>query len=284
LMLNNIAGELLLIDIKGELCKGEIYDLSDGLPFSSTSVVQVGTLKDAAQADIIIIAAGARQKIGEKRVDLLKTNYAMVQQIVTDMKPIQPNAIIIMVTNPLDPLTLCAQKASGLDRAQVFGTGTFLDTQRLRGILSKKLNIAQQSIHAYVLGEHGDTQFAAWSIATIAGIPIVEFPKITESDLEKITQKTKKRAYEIIEAKGSTYFGIATCVMAICENIIYDTKRVLPLSVYTETFKVCLSMPAVLGESGIEQILPPPLSAQEQLQLEKSAEYLQTLAKESHLY
>ena len=283
LILKNIAGELILIDINKELCKGQVHDLSDALPFSTTSQVRVGTLKDAAQADIIIISAGKRQKVGQKRIELLKTNCAIMQQIISDMKPINPEAIIIIVSNPLDTLTLCAQQASDLDRSQVFGTGTFLDTQRLRGILSKKLTIAEQSIHAYILGEHGDTQFAAWSTATIAGIPIIEFPEITETDLENFAQEAKNRAYEIIECKGATYFGIATCVAAICENIIYDTKRVLPLSVYTEAFKVCLSMPAVLGESGIEQILPPPLSAKEQLQLENSAEYLQKLSKEFHL-
>ncbi len=284
LILKNIASEIILTDINKELCKGEVHDLSDALPFSSTSQVRVGSLKDASHADIIIITAGARQKVGQKRSELLKTNCAIVKQIISDMKPIQPNAIIIIVSNPLDILTLCAQQVSGLDRSQVFGTGTFLDTQRLRGVLSRKLSIAQQSIHAYILGEHGDTQFAAWSTATIAGIPIIEFPELTQKELEKIAQQAKARAYEIIECKGATYFGIATCVAAMCENIVYDTKRVLPLSLYAPEFDVCLSMPAVLGESGIEQILPPPLSTKEQLQLEKSSEYLQKLAKEFHLY
>ena len=283
LMLKNIAGELLLVDINKELCKGEVYDLSDALPFCSTSKIRVGTYKDAAQADIIIIAAGKAQKPGQSRTELLQANCSIMKHIITDMKPIQPNAIIIVVTNPVDILALCVQNVSNLDRSQIFGTGTFLDTQRLRNIVSEKLRMAPQSIHAYVLGEHGDTQFAAWSTASIAGIPIKEFPEITEKDLDTFAQETKGRAYEIIKYKGSTHFGIATCVAAMCENIVYNTKRILPLSVYSEEFKVCFSMPVVLGESGIEQILPPPLNEKEQLQLEKTATHLQETAKENGL-
>ncbi len=276
LMLKNIIAEIILVDIDEERCKGEILDLSDA-SFCSTSKIHGGTAQDAAQADIIIIAAGIRQKPKQTRIELIATNRSIISAILEQIRPISLHTIIIMVTNPVDILTLDAQQSSGLPRNQVFGSGTFLDTQRLCGILAKKLNIASQSIDAYILGEHGDTQFPAWSNAYIAGIPLHDFPQINQKELNQIAEKTRKKAYEIISCKGATYYGIATCVATMCQAIIFDQKLVMPLSCYIPSFDVCLSMPAVLGENGIEQILPIPLNEKEQQQLSHSAEHLQKL-------
>lgn len=276
LILRNVVAEIILVDIDEKRCKGEILDLSDTL-FWSTAKIKNGNAQDAAQADIIIIAAGARQKPNQPRTELIKTNQSIIAAIIEQIRPINRHAIIVIVTNPVDILTLDAQKFSGLPRNQVFGSGTFLDTQRLCGILSKKLNIAIQSIDAYILGEHGDTQFPVWSTANIAGIPILNFPQINKKVLNQIAEETRKKAYEIISCKGATYYGIAACIATICQTIILNQKLVIPLSCYISSFNICLSMPVILGAEGIEQILPVPLNEIEQQQLVRSAEYLQKM-------
>ena len=275
LMLKNIITEIILIDIDEKRCLGEILDLSDALSFCSASKIHSGTAQDAAQADIIIIAAGMRQRPGQTRIELISTNRSIISAILEQIRPINLHAIIIMVTNPVDILTLDAQQFSGLPRNQVFGSGTFLDTQRLCGILAKKLNIAEQSIDAYILGEHGDTQFPAWSNAHVANIPLLNFPSVNQEYLNQIAEETRKKAYEIIDCKGTTHYGIAACVATMCQAIIFNQKLAMPLSCYIPSFEVCLSMPAILGENGIEQILPIPLNEKEQQQLAHSAEFLQ---------
>ncbi len=274
LMLKNITAELILVDIDEIRCKGEVLDLSDALSFCGASKVRSGKAHEAGQADIIIIAAGARQKPGQSRVELVKKNQQVIASIIKSIKPINPNSIVIMVTNPVDVLTYHAQKLAPLPRNQIFGSGTFLDTQRLCGILAKKSNVAEQSIDAFILGEHGDTQFPAWSSAHVGGIPLLSFEKINASDLENIATETKKRAYDIIACKGATYFGIAACVATMCEAIIFDQKLVVPLTCYIPQLDICLSMPCVLGENGIEQILPIPLNNDEQKKLELSVQQL----------
>jgi len=273
LMLKNIAAEICLIDINEIRCRGEILDLSDALSFCGPSSIREETAKNAGNSDIIIIAAGKRQEPGQDRIALLDANKKIIKSILEEIQPINKETIIIMVTNPVDILTLYAQEIVNHPRSQLFGSGTFLDTQRLRGLLSKKLQIAEQSIHAYILGEHGDTQFPAWSCARIAGIPLKDF-SLTEQELDEIARTTKEKAYEIIKCKGATFYGIATCVAALCRTIIFDQKRVTPVSCYLEQYDVCMSVPTVLGEHGIEKILQLPLSQKERELLDQSAQSL----------
>lgn len=273
LMWKRLAAEIMLVDVNEDRCRGEIFDLSDAKSFCCTSVLRQATFKEAGEADVIIISAGARQKPGQPRIELLATNWKVIGDIVQKMQPIKQSAIIIMVTNPVDLMAFCAQQKSGLPKKQVFGTGTYLDTQRLSGMIASKIGIAEQSVHAYILGEHGDNQFPAWSSARVDGIPLSQF--ITDNEMSKIGEDTKQRVYEIIQCKQSTYFGIAACVADICECIVYNQKRVLPLSSYQEKFGVSLTLPAVLGEQGIEQVLPIPLSKEEEQKLEASALALQ---------
>jgi L-lactate dehydrogenase len=277
LILKKITAEIILVDIDETRCHGEILDLSDAISFNSTSMVRAGTAQDAAKADIIIITAGKAQNPGQTRQELFAANKTIISNIFSTIKPINPDAVIIMVSNPLDCLTLLAQSLSGLPRNQVFGTGTFLDTLRLHEIIAQKLNIAPQSINAYVLGEHGDSQFVAWSSAEIAGIPVAQYPGIEHKNLEQFSQQVKDKAYNIIACKGSTSFGIATCIATICQAIIFNQKIVIPLSVYIQEYKVCLSMPAILGENGIEKILNIPLSENEQQKLLYCAQQLYNL-------
>ncbi len=275
LILKKIQATIQLIDTNKSKCRGEILDLSDALAFCGHSLITGATMKDAYESDIIIVAAGQRQKIGEDRIALYKSNKEIVSTIMRELKPIHQNSIVIMVSNPLDLLTLHAQKESGISKQHIFGTGTFLDTQRLRELIANKLSIACRSIHTYILGEHGDTQFPAWSSSYVAGIPLTTL--LTQNELDALADETKNRASEIISCKGATYWGIATCTATLCESIIYDTKQVTPLSVYAEQFGVYLSLPAVLGANGIEQILDIPLDKKEQEKLAISAAKLKKL-------
>jgi L-lactate dehydrogenase len=274
LLLKNIAAEIILVDIDEKRCHGEILDLSDALAFDGTSKIRSGNAQDAAQADIIVIAAGKAQKPGETRHDLLAANTKIISDIFTAIKPINPAAIVIMVTNPLDALTMLAQSLAELPRNQIFGSGTFLDTMRLRGIIADKLNIARTSVHAYVIGEHGDSQIVAWSCAEIAGTPIEQFPGVEQKDFEVIAQEVKNIAYNIIACKGSTHFGIAACVAHICQAIIFNQKVIIPLSTYIEEYDTVFSMPCVLGENGIEKIISIPLNESEEKKLKISAQEL----------
>ena len=281
LMLRNIAAEIILIDINKKRCEGEVLDLSDALSFSRASKIKKGTTKDTRGANIIIICAGAKQKPGQKREELLAINKKVVTSIIKDLKPINPHAIIIIVTNPVDVMTYFAQQVSDLPTGQIFGTGTFLDTQRIRRLVAQTLHIADQSVHAYIIGEHGDTQFAAWSSASIAGRPITEFPQINKNMLDQFSLITRKKANEIITCKGATFFGIATCVSAMCENIIFDRKYVMPLSTYIPEFDACMSIPAVLGIKGIEKTMEAPLNQEEKKLFEKSGKKLRDIIEKA---
>lgn len=279
LMMRNIVSKIILVDINETKCKGEVYDLSDALAFSETSEITIGNLKEAGQADIVILSAGIAQKPGQSRIDLLNTNIKILKEIIKGMGPLNPEIIIIVVTNPVDILTFVIQKISGLPKNQIFGSGTFLDTQRLRDLISKKVKVSQQSIHVYILGEHGDSQFPVWSNATIAEIPLLNFKNLNLVELEKMANLAKLKAYDIISCKGSTSFGISSCVSAYCQNIIFDSKKIMPVSCYIEEFDVCMSMPVVLGNKGIEQILFPLFDRQETLKLQNSANILKNILK-----
>lgn len=279
LLMQNITAEILLVDINKTRCKGEVYDLSDALPFSAASKIIHATPTDAGRADIIIITAGIAQKPGQSRLELLQTNKKIISQVIESISPVNKNAIIIMVTNPVDTMTLVAQECSGLPHNQVFGSGTFLDSQRIRVGVSHKINIAEQSIHAYVVGEHGDTQFPAWSCARVGNLPLNAFEQLTQETLAIIADNARKKAYDIIASKGATFYGIAACAAAICRTIIFDQKRITPLSCYQEEFGICLSMPTVLGARGIEKIVPLPLDTQENELLIASANKLQKIKK-----
>jgi len=263
LILKGVAAEITLVDIDLDRCEGEVLDLEDSLGFSSSSVVRHGTSKEAGQSDIIVITAGAAQKPGQTRQDLVDINLKIMKSVIDSMQPINPDAKLLIVANPVDILTYYAQKFSGLKKNQVFGSGTFLDTQRLRRYLSDKLNIEGNSIHIYILGEHGDTQFPAWSVAQVGGIHLTSFPGVDTQLIEQATKFTREKAYEIIKKKKATYYGIGACVASLCSSILFNQRCVRAVSCYQDSLGVSLSMPAVIGENGIEQILSLNLNEQE---------------------
>lgn len=271
-MMRNIAAEILLVDINESACKGEALDLSDALSFSATAQVTQATYKQAAQADIIIIAAGAAQKPNQPRTDLLAINKKIIRSIVEALGTINPQAIIIMVTNPVDTITWYAQQIIKLPKNQIMGSSTMLDSQRLRNLIAQKIHIAEESIHLSIIGEHGESQVALLSTATIAGVPLEKYIPISE--LKKLAQEAMQKVYEIIDLKKSTTFGVASCVAAMCEDIIFDTNRVMPVSCYIKKHDVCMGMPAIIGASGIRDIIVPPLNQEEEANLEKSAKSL----------
>lgn len=267
LILKDIASQIMLVDINQNKCRGEVEDLADVSHFAN-STVTMASLEEAGQADIAIIAAGIPQKPGQSRRDLLPVNKQIVEDIIQGMKPLNEKLILIIVTNPVDYLTYCALKISGLKDNQVFGSGTLLDSQRLRYAISQKLHINQQAIQVSILGEHGDSQVCVWSNGNINGIPLQHF--LTQYELSDLAKNAKNKAYSIIEYKGATVFGIASCIATYCENIIYDTKQIVPVSCYSEKYDLCISIPTVLGRNGIERKLMPVLSEQESEQWQKS--------------
>lgn len=276
LMLKNIAAEILLVDVDPIRCKGEFLDLDDALSFCSTSSIKDATLAQAAQADIIIITAGIAQKPGQPRTELLATNKKVMDVIAQGLTPINPEAIIIVVSNPLDILALHLRSKKLVPDNQLFGSGTFLDSIRLAGLIAKKFNVAPESVHAWILGEHGDSQFAAWSSVIVDGTPIAKL-NIEQKELDELAHKTQKKAYDIIECKGSTFYGIATCVAALCESIIFDQRKIFPVSTYCAEYDVYMSVPCVIGQKGIEGLFPFSLNETEKAQLKKSAQSLKKL-------
>jgi len=193
------------------------------------------------------------------------------------MKPFKEDTILLLVSNPVDVLTYFAQKYSGLPRTQVIGTGTFLDSARLRGFLAHEAEVAASSIDAFVLGEHGESQFVAWSIATVAGVPLVKVLPEGKINRNHIAKSVKDKAADIINAKGATNYGIGAVTSSICKSIIMDHRNIRPVSHYVEEFKCCLSVLAVLGREGIERTLPVELSDEEHKKLENSAESLRKI-------
>jgi len=205
---------------------------------------------------------------------------SILKRVITQMKPIKQDTILLLVSNPVDVLTTFAQEIAGLPRSQVIGSGTFLDSVRLRGLLAEQAEVAVNSIDAYVLGEHGDSQFVAWSIATIGGVPIDK--AITGTlDRTKLEDTTRHKAQTIIKAKGATAYGIGSIVASICSSILFDKHSVRPISHYQEDLQCCLSLPVVLGRKGIVRTIPLPLSEEEKKLLEASAKSLNETISES---
>jgi L-lactate dehydrogenase len=284
LIMNPVAGDILLVDPKEEVRDAQVADLSDATFHGNTSTrIRAGTHKEAGQCDVVVIAAGAKQKKGESRTDLIGRNKSILESAISDMKPFREDTILLLVANPVDILTYFAHEYSGLPKHQVIGSGTFLDSARLRGILASKAEVAASSIDAYVLGEHGESQFVAWSLATIGGVPLESALFSSSSgqsisiDRSAIASETANKATSIIENKGATNYGIGGVAASICKSIIFDEKIVRPVSCWQEDLGVCLSMPVVLGRKGVVRQLKMPLDKEERGKLESSAKALKEI-------
>ena len=287
LLLSGLAAEIVLIDVNHERAEGEAMDLNHTVPFAHPTKICAGSYSDCEGATITVIAAGTNQKEGETRLDLVKRNAAIFGQIVPRVAEANPDGIIVVATNPVDILTSVALKLSGFPSHRVFGSGTILDTARFRYLLSDQLGVDPRSVHAYIIGEHGDSEVPVWSLANVAGMRLPTFcsengiPHTTD-DQERIFQQTRDAAYEIIRRKGATYYAVAAGLMRITEAILRDQNTVLSLSSLVEDYYgidgVCLSLPTVISRRGIERVLRLELSPAEARGVRRSAEVLrQTL-------
>ena len=288
LMQSRLFSELVLLDVNMEKADGEAKDIAHGIPFAGQMKIYAGTYDDAADAAIIIITAGANQKPGETRLDLVQKNTAIYQSIIPEIVKRDFGGILLIVSNPVDILTYVALKLSGLPENRVLGSGTLLDTARLKYALGEHLGVDSRSVHSFIIGEHGDSEIAAWSSTNVSGIPLNDFCEMRghfnhDAAMDAIAEKVKNSAYEIISKKQATYYGIAMSVKRICECIVRNERSILPVSAMMHgeygIEDITLSMPAIVGIGGVETHVPIALSEEEAEKLVESAKKLKEVAK-----
>jgi L-lactate dehydrogenase len=282
LLLSGLAAEIVLIDANRERAEGEAMDLAHAVPFSRPTRVWAGEFEDCAGATITILAAGTGQRPGETRLDLTRRNAAIVGEIVPRVVAANPDGIILVATNPVDVLTHAAWRISRLPASQVIGSGTTLDTGRFRALLGEHFGVDPRSVHAFIIGEHGDSEVPVWSSANVAGVGLEDLARARgidfgTDDRERIFRETRDAAYAIIERKGATYYAVAVALTRIAEAIVRDQRTVLSVSslVGTRPYglgEVCLSLPSIVGARGVEEVLGLHLNAEEEHALRASAE------------
>ena len=292
LMQSGLFSEMVLIDSDKAKAEGEALDISHGIPFAKPIKIYAGNYDDIENSSIVIVTAGANQKKGETRLDLVKKNISIFKSIISEINKRNYNGILLIVANPVDILTTAAIKLSNLPVNKVIGSGTVLDTARLKYELGKHLNVDSRSVHAFIIGEHGDSEIAAWSSANVSGIPLDKFCEMRghfnhDKAMKKIADDVKNSAYEIINKKRATYYGIAMSVKRICEAIIRDEKSIIPISAMMngayDIDGIALSMPAIVGKDGFETHVPIQLNENETLNLQKSAITLKTILEQNDI-
>lgn len=283
---SGLFSEIVLLDANQKKAEGEAADISHGGAFTQPCLVRAGGYADLAECGLIVIAAGANQKPGETRIELLGRNKAILQSIIEQLAAVNREAILLIVSNPVDILTYMAQKLSGLPAERVIGTGTVLDTARLKHLLGQHLQVDSRNVHAFIIGEHGDSELAVWSSANISGVDLADYCRICGRDdsreaLDRIYRSVRDAAYQIIDGKGATYYAIGLAVRRIAEAIVRDEHSVLPVSSRVDgpygIADLCLGLPCVLGRSGVQNMLHIPLSAEETAQLQASARKMRAL-------
>lgn len=285
-----LATDVVLIDINGEKAFGEALDIRQGVPFCPAANVYAGTYEDADNSDIVIITSGVARKEGQSRLDLAQTNVNVIKTIAPQIVKHAPNAKYIIVSNPVDVLTYAFIKYSGLPEAQVIGSGTILDTARLRSRISEYFSINQKNVHAYILGEHGDTAFVPWSIANISNVPVEEFaksavcnPELPPFDKDEVEEFVRKSGGAVIQRKGATFYAVSISVCHLCKCLLsgIDTTLTVSTMLHGEygIYNVCLSLLTVVGSKGAHSKVALPLNDSEILALHKSAEKLKAVIK-----
>lgn len=292
LMLSGLAAEIVLIDVNKSKAQGEAMDLNHGVPLAHPTRIWSGTYEDCAGAVLTVVTAGAAQKPGETRLDLVQRNTAIFRSIIPEIVKYNPDGLILIATNPVDILTYVSWKLSGLPKKRVIGSGTILDTARFRYLLSEHFDVDPRSVHAYIVGEHGDSEVPVWSLANIAGMRLPMFcaangMSCQDDALDHIFQQTRDAAYEIIERKGSTYYAIGTGLVRIAEAIIRDQSTVLSISSYIEDYygidDVYISLPTIVDRGGAERTLRLELSNEEIAGLQNSAKVLKEIIGQLNL-
>jgi L-lactate dehydrogenase len=283
LMQRRLANELVLIDADAGRAEGEAMDLNHGLPFVGPMRIAAGGYEGLAGSEVVVLAAGSSQRPGETRLDLLQKNASVFRDVVPRVVAAAPRAILVVATNPVDILTHLSADLAGLPRGRVLGSGTILDTARFRFLLGAHYGVNPRSVHASILGEHGDSELAAWSLATVAGIALRDFVGPTgrgydPAALEALFEQTRTAAYEIIRRKKASYYAIGLGLLAIVEAILRDQKTVLtvssPMSGAYGVEGISISLPTIVGRDGAEHVLEIPLSAEEVAAFRRSAQTL----------
>lgn len=286
LLNTGLANEIALIDIDKKRAEGEVMDLSHGLPFIPPVSIKQGTYSDCSDAQMIVITAGAKQKSGQSRTELIQENAMIIKSICFQIGNKQTDAVLVMVTNPVDVLTQLALRILDWPRNRVIGSGTVLDTSRLKYMLSIHCGIDAHNVHAYVIGEHGDTEVTPWTLAHIAGVPIKKYCRLckgcdSQKNHKKIAEQVRDSAYHIIDYKGSTFYGIGLSLVRISGAILRNEKSVLTVSTLLkgeyDIKDVCLSVPCIIGQMGVERIIVGELHPEEHDALKKSAEKLRNI-------
>ena len=292
LLLSGLASEIVLIDANRARAEGEAMDLNHAVPMAHPTRIWAGGYEDCAGAMVTVISAGSAQKPGETRLDLLQRNVGIFRQIICPVVEHNPDGIILVATNPVDILSYASWKISGLPSKRVIGSGTILDTARFRYLLSQHYGVDPRSVHAYIIGEHGDSEVPAWSLANIAGMRLPIFCAANgfdcdDSALQEIFSNTRDAAYQIIEKKGATYYAVAAGLLRIVEAILRNQSTVLSLSSYIKDFygiqDVYLSLPSVVDQGGIERVLNLELDPTEIKGLQNSASVLKGLISQLEL-
>lgn len=286
LMQSSLFSEMVLIDIDKDRAEGEALDISHGIPFAGPMKIYAGDYDDLVDASITVITAGANQKPEETRLDLVHKNARIMESIVREIAARDYKGILLVVSNPVDILTYVALKVSGFPENRVFGSGTVLDSARLKYQLGNHLGVDSRSVHAFIIGEHGDSEIAAWSSANVSGVPLHDVCEMRGhynhvDNTETIEETVKNSAYDIIAKKDATYYGIAMVIKRICQCIIRDEKSILPVSIPMHgeygISKVVLSMPAIVGANGVENPIPISLDEKEVTRLHESADTLRDI-------
>ena len=282
LVQSGLFNEIVIIDVNKNKSEGEALDIAHGIQFTNPVNIYSGDYKDLADVYLVIVTAGANQMPGETRIDLINKNASIFKKIIPSITKYNKDCILLIVSNPVDILTMLALELSGFPKERVLGSGTVLDTSRLRYLLSKKLEVDSKNIHAFIIGEHGDSELAVWSNADIAGIHIEDYCKnIFDScdiNLEEILNEVRGSAYNIIEKKGSTFYGVAMAVKRIAQAIIRDEYSILPVSHFLNgeygINDVCLGIPSLICREGVKKIIPITLNEREKTYLNESANKL----------
>lgn len=289
LVTQNIAQEIGIIDIDKDKTEGDAIDLSHALAFTSPKKIYSATYQDCHDADLIVITAGAAQKPGETRLDLVNKNLKIFKAIIADIMASGFDGILLVASNPVDILTYATWKFSGLPKSRVIGSGTSLDSARFRQAIADLVHVDARNVHGYILGEHGDTEFPVWSHANIGGLQIYEWvkdnPEVDEEALVKVFFKVRDAAYEIIEKKGATFYGIAVALARITKAILNDESSILPLSVYLDgeygQEDVFIGAPAVINRQGIQHVIEIPLTDAEMDKMTHSASTLKQILNDA---
>ncbi|KAJ9419139.1 L-lactate dehydrogenase [Fusarium oxysporum f. sp. lycopersici 4287] len=275
LTLGSIASELLLVELDLNLRNAQVEDLSDvAYSTGSSTRVRSATYGEAAQSDIVVITAASKHTLGQNTIDCTSRNTSMIREVMDAMKPFRSDTILLVVANPVDLLTSIAQGMSGLPKSQVIGSGTSLDTSRLRRMVASRGSVSPSSIGAFVVGVHGEDQVTAWSTATVGAVPISEVHMFSALDRARIDSTYKHRSRVITQGKGSAVFGIASISANLCCSILLDKREISPVCHFQPKFDCCLSMPAIIGRKGILSTLHLSLDDQEQAAIAASAKHL----------